>query len=1309
MADENDVNIGINVNPSGAESGSRRAKVAIKGVTDDGLALGAAMRRLRQSIDPTFAAQEKYNRSLADAKALLDANLIKKKDYTAAVGAARVALDQETAALFRRSAAGKAEAQAQRKLKTEELALAKAVEKEKLAAAKLTRLAREGLEKQEQAAIRLTARLAAEAASRARANAAKASTSRITGVAAGSVSTNKSIPQLEAEIKRLSAAAESAAKRATDQATLATTSSSTAMVAIHRRASEASAQASEDFSRRAIQARRALTSVTKSSAAEELAAEKAAKTAARAATEQAARAARDKVAADRQAAKASREHAAAVDALARASKREASAVVELRSSIDPAFAAQTRYNETMRKATDLLMRNKLQQGEWIAIQKQAKTQMDVNVRSMGRMNSMNVQMGYQMQDVVASFASGINPLVILAQQSGQTAAALSQAGGKVGYFASMIAGPYGAAILGVITILGFLWQANSEAESSTKDLMNAQDRHKMSIKELTAALEEYIRAQQRANQTAMQGKVAEDYSAMDARRQVMDKMTAAQERLTEARRLYNATSSKDLGQAAILWANVKLAERAVNSLKDSYDKAVQASAEARAAFVQQTAGMEKLDIREQAEAEALYGAFIRDFTAAGKDAAAQMVATNRYQTALNETTARYKKLKEEEAAARRENTKAIREEERAMFTSRQDAIKTAGTELRKSGYGISENEAFGGVKANHPGMGNKAHGQYAIDINMPGVGNESSDAVARARMDKMVKEYQARGFRVLWNGKVYEPNGQGASYDIRPGANQHKDHAHMEAPKSIVGKPDGSKLAGELVQGMESAAQAATRQAVEAIDTLQKALDYDLESSASDKLAIVQGMEADRLRIIKEAYGESSKEYEDAKQHELEITRRYNQQILASDQQRLDFELSLAKVKEATRDNSEQGQLGKKATDVGFQTSNNFVGEKQGFIMKGQLLDEEYAQNRAHQERLWQLELGYSKLKLKLPNQSKEARDNINNQILVAEEQHQQDMLELERKHAQQVSALQREAAQATIDKWRGVAQTMTSSMGSAFQGMWMRQQSFAQGLINMADQLVFKFADMGLKILENEITRLIIGETAYRAYMAAKTGTTAVAQAAQTATVAAGTATQVGIVVGGEVAKTGATVVGAASRVAAETTAAVATNAITLGSVLKSIAQFAVKAAAGAYAAISSIPVVGPFLAPAAAAAALYGVYRLGSALVSEKGMGEVPSDGTHAILHKKETVLPAWIAEPMRQMFVNPRRSAGSGIAGATSAAGDIRNSNTNTSGDSNFYYQPKANVQDASLHDMLQREGRSMRKWFYNQVRNGSLKMP
>ena len=68
--------------------------------------------------------------------------------------------------------------------------------------------------------------------------------------------------------------------------------------------------------------------------------------------------------------------------------------------------------------------------------------------------------------------------------------------------------------------------------------------------------------------------------------------------------------------------------------------------------------------------------------------------------------------------------------------------------------------------------------------------------------------------------------------------------------------------------------------------------------------------------------------------------------------------------------------------------------------------------------------------------------------------------------------------------------------------------------------------------------------------------------------------------------------------------------------------------AAGNAWASAAEIPMVGWIIAPVAAAAAYAGVMAF-----AEGGWDRVPSDQV-AMIHKNEMVLPAHIAEPVRQM---------------------------------------------------------------------------
>jgi len=90
--------------------------------------------------------------------------------------------------------------------------------------------------------------------------------------------------------------------------------------------------------------------------------------------------------------------------------------------------------------------------------------------------------------------------------------------------------------------------------------------------------------------------------------------------------------------------------------------------------------------------------------------------------------------------------------------------------------------------------------------------------------------------------------------------------------------------------------------------------------------------------------------------------------------------------------------------------------------------------------------------------------------------------------------------------------------------------------------------------------------------------------------------------------------------------------------------------AAASAWKAVVGIPIIGPVLAPIAAATAFAGV----EAFSAEGGMDFVPADDTLALLHQREMVLPANIADSIRGM--TSVASQGGASAGASTSGPQI-----------------------------------------------------
>jgi ABC-type Co2+ transport system permease subunit len=148
-----------------------------------------------------------------------------------------------------------------------------------------------------------------------------------------------------------------------------------------------------------------------------------------------------------------------------------------------------------------------------------------------------------------------------------------------------------------------------------------------------------------------------------------------------------------------------------------------------------------------------------------------------------------------------------------------------------------------------------------------------------------------------------------------------------------------------------------------------------------------------------------------------------------------------------------------------------------------------------------------------------------------------------------------------------------------------------------------------------------------------------------------------------------------------------------------------AATSAAGAYSSTVVIPFIGPVAAPAAAALALAAVLGFGALISARGGQGEVGTDGQLTQLHKKEMVLPAWIAEPLRQGIVSARGNSsplfGQSAAAGMAARGEM---NQNSQRNANFYYQPQHHNMGADMDTLLKRDGASLRRWLRNEARNG-----
>jgi len=201
--------------------------------------------------------------------------------------------------------------------------------------------------------------------------------------------------------------------------------------------------------------------------------------------------------------------------------------------------------------------------------------------------------------------------------------------------------------------------------------------------------------------------------------------------------------------------------------------------------------------------------------------------------------------------------------------------------------------------------------------------------------------------------------------------------------------------------------------------------------------------------------------------------------------------------------------------------------------------------------------------------------------------------------------------------KWTQLGNSIRSSFNSAIDGMLFEGKTFGQGMLTIAQGVVKAFLSMGETIAENWIETQISSVFATKAAQ----GTSALGQISDAAGVAG----------------------------------------------------------ANAFAATSAIPIVGPELAPAAAASAVSETLSFSSLLALATGAWELKNDAI-AQLHRGEMVVP--------ENFASGLRAHGGDFGG----------------GDVNMHYAPTINAREpATLSQRLARESSEMLCWLNGQSRN------
>lgn len=147
-------------------------------------------------------------------------------------------------------------------------------------------------------------------------------------------------------------------------------------------------------------------------------------------------------------------------------------------AIDPAFAAQQRFDREMMEARTLISAGAISLDQYVAKLRIEQGALDAataakrraNV-STGEFRAGSQQLSYQIGDVTASLASGSSVTTVFAQQIGQTVQAVQLMTGATSGFLGFMAGPWGAVITGGVVLLTNLaasyFEAKKKADATT--------------------------------------------------------------------------------------------------------------------------------------------------------------------------------------------------------------------------------------------------------------------------------------------------------------------------------------------------------------------------------------------------------------------------------------------------------------------------------------------------------------------------------------------------------------------------------------------------------------------------------------------------------------------------------------------------------------------------------------------------------------------------------------------------------------------------------------------------------------------------
>lgn len=224
-----------------------------------------------------------------------------------------------------------------------------------------------------------------------------------------------------------------------------------------------------------------------------------------------------------------------------------------------------------------LLRREMKAGEQAVTQFTERAQSNLRRfdKSLDQINASarnrSIQLGYQIQDIVAQASTGTSVFRILAQQGGQIASALAGTEGALGSVAGFLAGPWGAAILGAVSIGGlFLATQDKTAGAAGKNVAAIRDLAAATndLNAVNGTAARTAAAQLAAARADTQARLNDEIAIRKQTAALLDQQFA---KLQDARRAVAATEGSS-GRRGLAILAGEAQRRATDDLRDTVEK-----------------------------------------------------------------------------------------------------------------------------------------------------------------------------------------------------------------------------------------------------------------------------------------------------------------------------------------------------------------------------------------------------------------------------------------------------------------------------------------------------------------------------------------------------------------------------------------------------------------------------------------------------------------------------------------------------------------------------------------------------------------